>query len=326
LIDPNQRNPALPLVLLAFAAVYVIWGSTYLAILFAVESLPPFLMAGFRFLGAGAVLLLFAALRRKSLAWPTRQELLSTVIIGGLLLLGGNGAVVWAELTTDSGLVALIVATVPLWMVVLDWLLFGGGRPGRRVAGGLALGLGGVALLIGKTSFEEGSAQGCLAVVGGSLSWALGSLLSRRLPLPRSGLMSTALQMAGGGVLLIVAGSATGEWARLDLASASSRSWIALAYLLVFGSLVAFSCYTWLLRVSTPARVGTYAYVNPVVAVTLGWLFAGEELSGRMLFASSIIVIAVFLITGARGPGPRIKKDPEPLPPLTASPRPTPSR
>lgn len=285
----------------AFAAVYVLWGSTYLAIKFALESLPPFWMASSRFLIAGALLYVWA--RRRGEPKPTRIHWRSAVVVGGLLLLGGNGGVVFAEQRVPSGLAALLVATVPLWMVMLDGAGRGWRRPPLQVLLGVALGLAGVALLVGPGHFAGGHGVdplGAGVLLLGALCWATGSLYSRRAPLPSSPLLGTAMEMLGGGACLAVAGLLSGEWHRLDLAAASPRSLLAVAYLVIFGSLVGFTAYVWLLRVCTPPLVATYAYVNPVVAVFLGWAFAGEPVTGRTLLAAAVIVGAVVLITTYR--------------------------
>jgi drug/metabolite transporter (DMT)-like permease len=285
-------------VLAAFAAVYLIWGSTYLAIRLAIDTIPPFLMAGLRFITAGT--LLFIWLRIKGIPLPKRIELRSTAIIGGLLLLGGNGGVVWAEQRVASGLAALMVGIVPLWMVLLDWLRPGGKRPRGEVLAGLGIGFVGMVLLVGPGSLSGAGGVdpvGAGVLVFATLSWSIGSLYSRQAPLPESSMMSTALEMLCGGLLLTLAGTVSGEWGRLNPDSISLKSGLALAYLVVFGSWIAFSAYVWLLKVSTPERVATYAYVNPVVAVFLGWAIAAEPLSLRMLLAALLIVGAVFLIT-----------------------------
>jgi drug/metabolite transporter (DMT)-like permease len=285
----------------AFAAVYVLWGSTYLAIRFALESLPPFWMASSRFLIAGTLLYVWA--RRRGEPAPTRIHWRSALIVGGLLLMGGNGGVVWAEQRVPSGLAALLVATVPLWMVMLDGAGRGWRRPPVQVLLGIGLGLAGVALLVGPGKFAGGlgvDPLGAGALLLGALCWATGSLYSRRAPLPPSPLLGTAMEMLGGGACLAVAGLVSGEWGRLDLAAATPRSLLAVGYLVVFGSLVGFTAYVWLLRVSTPPLVATYAYVNPVVAVLLGWAFAGEPVTARTLVAAAVIVGAVVLITTYR--------------------------
>jgi drug/metabolite transporter (DMT)-like permease len=302
-------------VLLAFAAVYLIWGSTYLAIRFAIETLPPFLMAGSRFLAAGTVL--YAWARWRGAAAPSRRHWRSAAIVGGLLLLGGNGAVVWSEQRVASGLAALLVCTVPLWMVVLPGFRPGGTRPPATVLGGVALGLAGVALLVGpgRLAGAEGvDPLGALALIAGSFLWSMGSLYARRAPLPAAPLLGTAMEMLCGGALLLVAGLLTGEVARLDPAAVSPRSALALLYLTVFGSLVAFSAYVFLLRATTPARVSTYAFVNPVVAVVLGWAFAGEPVTSRTLLAAAVIVSGVMLITLRRERPAVEAQPPRPLP------------
>ncbi|MGH7448499.1 MAG: EamA family transporter [Longimicrobiales bacterium] len=285
-------------VIAAFAAVYLIWGSTYLAIFYAIDTMPPFLMAGARFLVAG--MLLFAWSSARSPRMPTRREWQAAIVVGGLLLVGGNGAVVWAEQMIPSGVAALLVAGTPCWMVLLDWLWQGSARPGPRTALGLLLGFGGIALLVGPSAFTGGGVihpLGALVLLFGSLAWATGSIYSRRAPSPPRALLSTGMQMLMGGALLVVLGTATGEWSRLDLASVSLKSILALAYLIVFGAIIGYSAYIWLLRVASPARVSTYAYVNPVVAVLLGWAIAGEEFTLRMAVAAAIIIAGVALIT-----------------------------
>ncbi|HSJ33284.1 MAG TPA: drug/metabolite exporter YedA [Longimicrobiales bacterium] len=285
-------------VVAAFAAVYIIWGSTYLAIAFAIETLPPFLMAGVRFLIAGT--LLFAWSMTRSARMPTLRHWQAALVIGGLLLLGGNGAVVWAEQTVPSGVTALLVAGTPCWMVLLDWLWKGAARPGARTILGLLLGFGGIALLVGPSAFSNDVAIdpiGALVLLSGSVAWAVGSIYSRHAARPGGALLSTGMQMLMGGSLLVLAGTLTGEWARTDLDAVSLKSFLALTYLVVFGAIVGYSAYVWLLRVASPARVSTYAYVNPVVAVILGWALAGERFTPRMALAAAIIVTGVALIT-----------------------------
>ncbi len=282
-------------VIAALAAVYVIWGSTYLAIRFAVETLPPFLMAGIRFLVAGAVL--YGWRRASGVPRPTLSQWRSATVVGGLMLLGGNGGVVWAEQWIESGTAALIVASVPLWMVLLDWLRPGGRAPTPSVWAGVLAGLIGVGILFGSGG-EDGDmyTAGWVVLVLASVSWAIGSLYSRTASLPGP-LLATGMQMLAGGALLVVAGVVTGEARALDPGTFSLRSILALAYLIIFGALVGYTAYVWLLRVTTPAVASTYAYVNPVVAVFLGWLLAGELLTPRIVAASVVIIGAVVLIT-----------------------------
>lgn len=301
---PLPNTPPHLLVVAAFSAIYLIWGSTYLAIRFAIETLPPFFMAGTRFVIAGAVLYGFARLRGASP--PARFHWGTAAVVGGLLLLGGNGGVSWAEQLVPSGLAALLIATVPLWMVVLDWVWHGGVRPGGRVAVGLLSGFAGVALLVSPGELAGGShvdPVGAAVLMLAALSWAAGSLYSRRARLPDSPLLGTAMEMFAGGVLLLMAGLVTGEWARLEIDEVSLRSVLSVGYLIVFGSLIGFTAYIWLLKVTTPARVSTYAYVNPVVAVFLGWALASEPLTFRTLLAAAVIVTAVVLITTSRASG-----------------------
>ena len=287
-------------VLLAFAAIYLIWGSTYLAIRFAIETLPPFLMAGARFLISGV--LLYAWSRARGAERPARIHWKATAIIGGLLLLGGNGGVVWAEQHVPSGLAALLVATLPVWMVTMEWAR-GGLRPTAGVIAGLLLGMGGIGLLVGPGEFAGGAGAdtvGAIVLVFASISWAAGSIYSRGVSLPKSPLLTTGMEMLAGGALLVLAGVLTGELGSVDLAAASTKSWLSLLYLILFGSLIGFTAYIWLLKVSTPAKVSTYAYVNPVVAVLLGWAFAGEPLSLRTVIAAGVIIAGVAMISIAR--------------------------
>lgn len=283
-------------VVVAFLAVYVVWGSTYLAIRFAIETLPPFLMAGVRFLVAGGVL--FAWARLSGAPWPSWAQWRSAVLIGGMLLLGGNGGVVWAERTVPSGVAALLVASEPLWIVLLDWLPPRPARPTGRVLAGIGVGFAGVVLLI--APWEAGAAAvdpvGAIVIVLAAASWAAGSLYSRRAELPRSPLLSTGTQMLAGGALLTLTGLGAGEAARFDPAAVSLGSVAALAYLVVFGSLVAFTAYVWLMRHVAAPKVATYAYVNPVIALFLGWWLADEPLGFRSLLAAAIIVGSVVVI------------------------------
>jgi drug/metabolite transporter (DMT)-like permease len=299
-----MTNPSPPTwkVVTAFGVVYLIWGSTYLGIRFALESFPPFLMAGVRFLIAGAVL--FAWSRHQGAESPGSHQWRNAALVGGLLFLAGNGAVVWSAQWVPSGLVALLVATAPLWMVLVHWLWGGGAKPRPLLVLGLLWGLVGMLLLVGSQEIRAGPQQltGALAVVFGSLCWAIGSVVQRTLDLPKMSHASTAMQMLTGGALMLAAGLVGGEAGRLDLHALTVRSVLAVLYLIFFGSMVAFSAYVWLLRVTTPARVGTYAYVNPVVAMFLGWVFAGESLTGRALLAAGLILSAVMLIAFQGGP------------------------
>lgn len=280
----------------AFAAVYTIWGSTYLAIHFAIETLPPFLMAGVRFLTAGGILYLWARLR--GAPRPAVVHWRSALIIGGLLLLFGNGGVVWAEQRVTSGQAALLAGTVPLWMVLLEWLRPGGIRPSAATFAGLGVGVAGMLLLIGPGGSGGGlDIPGALALALAAFTWAVGSLYARGAQLPSSAALTTAIQMLAGGALLFAAGLFLGEWGSMDLAAFSTRSVLALLYLVVFGSLIGYSAYIYILGNASPASVSTYAYVNPVVAVVLGWALAGEEITASMMVAAGIIVGSVVLLT-----------------------------
>lgn len=285
------------MVLTAYAALYVIWGSTYLAIRYAVQTLPPFAMAGARFVLAGAILAAWAWWREGARA--TAANWRAATIAGALLLAGGNGAVVWAEQRVPSGLAALLVAAMPFWMVLVDWLRPGGRAPRLAVAIGIAVGMAGIVLLVGPGSLagDRVDPLGATALVFGSLSWAIGSLYSRHAPLPKSAILATGMEMLTGGVVLLIIAAIAGEYGRLDVAHASRASIAGYFYLVVFGSLIGFTAFAWLLRVSTPARVSTYAFVNPVVAVLLGWAIAHEPVGPRTLVAAAIIVGAVALIT-----------------------------
>jgi drug/metabolite transporter (DMT)-like permease len=290
-------EPVLSLVIAAFAAVYIIWGSTYLAILWVIESVPPLLMASGRFLFAGA--LLYAFMRARGTPKPSREQWRAAAIAGALMLAGGNGAVVVAEQWVPSGLTALLVAAVPLWLVVLDAAFGSRARPSRRSQLGLAVGFAGVALLGGTPGIGGGGSRalaGALLVTFGSISWAGGSLYLRTAAKPTNPLMLVAIQMLGGGAVLGLMSVALGEPGDFRLADVTLRSMLALAYLVVFGSLIAYTAYVWLLTVTTPARAGTYAYVNPVIALLLGWAFAGEHVGFRAAIAAAIIVGSVFVI------------------------------
>jgi drug/metabolite transporter (DMT)-like permease len=302
--EEASSPPARWRVLTAFGIIYVIWGSTYLAILFAIETLPPFLMASARFLIAGAVLY-FVARRFGGAAAPSRAEWRAAAIVGVLLLVFGNGTVVWSESRVPSGVAALIVGVVPCCMVLLDWLRPRGTRPTMQVVMGLVLGLAGLLVLIGPDALVGGGRAdliGVAVLVLGSLSWAAGSIYTRHAGLPRSPFLTTGMEMLAGSAGLLILALLQGEPAHVDTASFSLLSLAGWLYLIVFGSIVAFTAYVWLLRVSTPARVSTHAYVNPIVAVLLGWSFASEPLTLRMMIAAAVIVSGVALITLAPRP------------------------
>jgi drug/metabolite transporter (DMT)-like permease len=296
----QSRVPSRTLVALGFATIYVVWGSTYLGIRLAVETIPPFLMGGSRFLVGGLVLHLI--LRLRGAAAPRWSEVREAGIVGALLLLGGNGLVNWAEQALPSGLTALLVGATPVIFALLEWLLPPHRRPGRATTAGLVLGTAGIALLQAPGAGWTGAFPlwSMLALLVAAFSWALGSLRSKHNHGGGDPFMAASLQMIVGGVLQLVVGTALGEWARFDPAAVTLRSGAAWVYLIVAGSLVAFGTYIWLLRVSTPAKVATYAYVNPVIAVFLGWAVAGEAVTAPMLAAAVVIVSAVVIITRQR--------------------------
>jgi drug/metabolite transporter (DMT)-like permease len=288
---------------LAFACVYVIWGSTYLGIRFAIETMPPLLMAGIRFLVAGALLYGWIALRGEARR-PTRQQWKAAAVLGTLFFLGGNGGVSWAETRVPSGLAALLVATIPFWLVMMEWLTGIGSRPSARTVAGIAAGFAGVALLVGSPGAGAGVDRvGAAVLIVAPMCWALGTVISRRLSHPASHLQSGAMQMLAGGAALVLVGLLMGEGARFRPDAVSTRSLLALIYLILFGSIVAFSAYNWLLHATTPTRVGTYAFVNPAVAVLLGWALAGEEVGPMTLIAGAFILTGVILIIGQRSGG-----------------------
>lgn len=293
----SRPDPPTWLLLLAFACVYVIWGSTYLAIRFAIETLPPFSMAAVRFLVAGAILYVIARPRAQR---PTRRQWTSAGVVGTLLLAGGNGGVVWAEQWVPSGLAALMVAAVSLWMVLMHWLFGGGPRPSRGLLAGLLWGLMGVGLLVSSNQMGAQGREGllgALALLFATLAWAAGSIYAKGADLPASPWLATAMEMLIGGAVLAVIAVVAGEGGQLDPSTVSLKSILSLAYLIVFGALIAFTAYIWLLGVTTPARASTYAYVNPVVAVMLGWLLADERLDVRAALAVLVILSAVVVVT-----------------------------
>ncbi len=295
----NENNSLNWRVIGAFAAIYLIWGSTYLAIRFSLETLPPLLTAGIRFLIAGAVLYTLA--RRQGAVSPTRAQWRSAVLLGFILFVLNNGSLMWAETRVSSGMAALLIATVPIWMVLLGWLAFRGERPGRQVFTGLLVGLVGVILLVrpGETG-QAVDTLGALALLFAAFAWALGSLLSRRLDTPKSPLLGAGMNLIAGSAILMVVSAVTGEMAAFNPLAVSLKSALSVVYLAIFGSIIAFGAYMWLLSTVPANQVATYAYVNPVVAVLLGGLFADEPLTPQTLIAAAVIVTAVVLITTAR--------------------------
>ncbi|MGB5154419.1 MAG: EamA family transporter [Candidatus Sulfotelmatobacter sp.] len=278
---------------LAFAAIYLIWGSTYLAIRYAVETIPPLVAAGVRHSIAGGVMLIWACWRGFR---PTRQQWMAGFVLGAFFFLIGHGSLHWAEQYVASGLTALLIATEPMFILVLGWMM-GQQKISLLSALGLGLGVVGVGLLTGVELTMKGSSLlGLLAVLLGSLSWSIGVVISPRLKLPSDALGRTALPMLCGAAMLLLAAGVTGEFQRTHWSSIALRSVLGLGYLAVFGSVVAFTCYTWLLTQCPPALVATHTYANPVIAVILGWLLAREPLTLRVGLASVAILGAIVLI------------------------------
>ncbi|MGA2445520.1 MAG: EamA family transporter [Opitutaceae bacterium] len=304
-----MNTPSRTAFVIAFATIYLVWGSTYLGIRVAVETLPPFLMAGARFIVAGGVLAGWLAVTRGFRA--TTHQWRDNAIIGTFLLLGGNGLVAWAEQYIPSGLTALIIGSQPMMMVLTEWAWRGGHRPTVLTGAGLLLGFAGVTWLAAPW---ENAATGGLnpggvtAILVGGVFWAFGSIYGRRVRKPAEPLTASALQMLCGGVALMLTAFAHGDFAGFSPAAVSARSWLAFVYLILVGSLVGFSTFVWLMKHSTPARVSTYAYVNPIVAVFLGWLILGEPITARTLAAAAVIVLSVVVITTQRGRG-AVRKD-----------------
>ena len=298
----GERSASMNSVWGALVTVWIVWGSTYLAIRVAVRTIPPLMMGSIRFLIAGGLLYLFSVRRGERIEdRPTATHWRSAFIIGTALLLGGNGLVSFAEQRVPSGIAALLVATVPLWLAVGDRVRYGRRLSWQTVVG-LAIGFGGVVFLVGQSGAGRIDSLGAAALVAASMFWAAGSLYSRHAPLPRRPLVGTGMEMLAGGVVLAVASIATGELGRLDLERVSGESVLGLAYLIVFGSWVGFTAYIWLLRNTRTSLVGTYAYVNPVVAVLLGWALLGETITVRTLLAGAVIVVGVALIVTSRSP------------------------
>lgn len=292
-------------VALALGIVYVVWGSTYLAIRVAVLELPPFLMAGGRWAAASLILLTVGLLTRQP--WPKPREMGWAALIGLFLLIGGNGIVVWAEQTISSGMAALLVGSLPLWVLGLEAMQPGGAKPTALGVGGILLGIAGVGVLVAPSleGPQGGDAKAYALVLVGTLLWAIGTLLGRRVAVPRSGVYNSAFQMVAASVGFAVLALAFGEPARVHWEAISSAAWQAWAYLVVFGSCVAFSAFAWVVQRARPEVVSTYAYVNPVVAVALGVHFLHEPLTATTLAGAAMVVASVALVI--RGGRPRAR-------------------
>jgi drug/metabolite transporter (DMT)-like permease len=292
----KTRSSTLKLIL-AFAAVYIIWGSTYLGIRIAIESIPPFLMAGTRFVIAGSILYIIA--RIKSNEKLTLIHWRSGLIIGGLLLLGGNGGVVWAEQFVPSGLTALLVSTVPIWIIIMNWMLPNGEKITLKTVIGVFLGFIGLFLLVNPHDLTKSGGVdliGAGVLLFATFTWAIGSIYSNHAVLPKSKIMTVAIEMISGGILLLIFSFITGDVSKFSIEEVSTRSVLSLIYLIIFGSIIAFTAYMWLLGAAGPSKATTYAYVNPVVALLLGWFFVDEIITMEIVIAMVIILTAVALI------------------------------
>ena len=286
----------------ALATIYVVWGSTFLAIAVAVRDLPPFLSMALRHLVAGALLFAWVWHRRGGRLQLGRREWGAAFIFGGALFLAGHGGLAWAQQDVPSGVAALLVGTIPLWFAILARVAFGE-RLGRRALVGLVLGFAGLALLVDPSGEEGAKPIGVLVIAFSAFAWAAGSLWSRRLPLPQDTLLSAAMGMLAGGALLAVVSGLGGE---LNDARFTADALTAIGYMVVVGSLIGFSAYVWLLKVAPASTVSTYAYVNPVIAVILGWAFNDEVITGRTLVAGAAIVVGVALMVSRR-----VEEEPE---------------
>jgi len=283
-------------ILAAFIAVYFDWGPTYLAIKYAIETIPPFLMMGMRSLFAGSVLYTWGRLRGD--ANVTRKELPSLLLIGFLFFLVGHGVLAWSQKTVPSGVAALLIASEPLILALFEPLFTREGRVGKRTVLGMLIGISGIAVLLlpQGLDFENANLLGSFGILISASSWASGAIYARIAKLPRSPLITGGLQLLSGGVMLILASFMLGEWSAFTFSQVTIRSWLGLAYLVLFGSIITFSAYTWLLTITSATRISTHTFINPVVAVIIGWAFGGEALTVEMLIATVLIVISVYLV------------------------------
>ncbi len=297
----NLTNPKFRKIV-AFAIIYLVWGSTYMAIRLAIDTIPPFLMAGSRFTIAGLLFLLWCYWRFEKR--PTIQDWAHAAVPGILLFVCGNGSLTWAEQYIPSGLAALIIATLSLWMVLLEWLIYKGKRPDLFTIAGIILGLGGVALLstVGEEVLLPSSGDGVTVTFGiivlalAAASWAAGSLYSRHVRSDIPIQFTISMQILVGGIVLLIVATIQNEWAEFSFEKITLVSHLAMVYMVFIGSLLAYSAYVWLMRVSTPAKVGTYAFFNPLVAVLLGWLLLDEPLTIQTLIAAGCILISILLV------------------------------
>ena len=282
-------------IVFSFLSIYLIWGSTYLAIRYAVETIPPLYTAGLRHLIAGTILLAWCLAKRLR---PTWARVRASIVIGFFFFLIGHGTLHWAERKVPSGLASLLIASEPIWVFLLTSMAARRWRLNASLLAGILLGFGGVGLLMGRSALNSGPGVfvGSLAVVLGALSWSVGIVYSRRSHLSGHPLLLSALSLLAGSAQLLLLGTAVGEYRGFSFATVSLRSWLALGYLIVFGSVVAFTAYNWLLEHYSPTLVATHTYVNPIVAVLLGWLFAGEAVTLNVLLATALVISAVMLV------------------------------
>jgi drug/metabolite transporter (DMT)-like permease len=282
-------------VIAAFFAIYVIWGSTYLAIRYAVDSIPPLYTAGFRHFTAGTILLLWAFAKGQRPTWP---QLRASVVIGFLFFLIGHGTLHWAETHVPSGLASLLIASEPIWVFLMSCAAQKRWRMNGFLGAGVVLGLAGVALLLGRDVWSAGRGVflGAIACLIGAIGWSAGIIYSRRSQLSGSPLLLSALSLLAGSAMLLTTGTIFGEYRGFSIHSVPLRSWLALAYLIAFGSVIAFTAYNWLLEHYSPTLVATHTYINPIVAVLLGWWFAAEHISLNVLLSAAMVIAAVFLV------------------------------
>jgi drug/metabolite transporter (DMT)-like permease len=297
-------------ILLAFAIIYFVWGSTFLAIRVGVREVPPLVFAGMRFLTAGIVL--FAWMRAKGTAWPTPREWMSLSVLALLIFVMDYGLLFWAEKRVPSGLAAVMLATIPVFMSLAEIIFLRTQRLTLRLAVALLVGIAGVVVLVSHTAgFGERAVDtyGACALVFAAISWSVAAILTQRLPLPKSKAMSSGAQMLAGGIMLVLAAALFGELKGFDLTSVSRGAWFALAYLIIAGSIIGFTAYVWLIHHESPTKVGTYAYVNPVVAVLVGYFLGGEALGARTIVGTLLVLVSVIVITTT----PKKKVESEPM-------------
>jgi len=281
----------------AFFCVYVVWGTNFLAIRYMVETIPPLMAMGVRSVIAGVIL--YGVARLRGAAAPVRSEWKAAALVGAFLFLGAHGGLAWGETRVPSGIAALVMATIPVWMVMVDWLGAGGPRPAAGVWLGLLSGVAGLVVLTNPATIRGNSASlvGLLVLLASAPCWAIGSIIARGQPKLRPLTMIAGMQLVTGGAMLLIASFVAGEMASFELAGVSARSLAALTYTIVFGSVLGLTAYIWLLHTTSPARVGTYAFVNPLIAVAIGWAFAGEQITPRTLIAAGLILLGVAAIT-----------------------------